>query len=818
MRPVLLILAWGLAVSASTAQPSGSSPARYTDISSGASGVPLSGNVSAVAVGPNGEMYAAGEFSVVADSTRVDAVVQWDGTQWKQLEGVLAGGPSVEVSTLAVAPDGTLYAGGRFTQIGESVVQNVARWNGREWRPLGRGIGPGDPYSRVDALTVTPAGALYAGGDFETAGDASAQNVARWTGTRWEPLGAGVNREVLALALATDGTLYVGGALTFAGNAPASRVARWDGTTWKPLAGPSGTGPDGDVNALAVGTDGSVSVGGRFATAGGVPASRVARWNGTVWSALGAGLPAETNALTVGPGGRLVAGWGDSRNERDGCCLSEWTGSAWQPFGGGANRAVYALVTASDGSVVAGGAFSAAGDTASRSVARWNGTAWRAYGSGFDGIVNALMTGPDGLLYAAGSFRTAGSTKANGIARLTGQGWEAIGSGVGQPEYSSVFTLTFGPDGRLYIGGSFSTAGGVPSRDIASWDGVRWSALGRGLTDTQFVTGVFTLAFGPDGFLYAGGGFFSADDSPAGRIARWDGKRWGALGTAPLGGGVAGSHVSSIVFGHDGSLYAAGSFYSAGGIPANDVARWDGVRWNALGSGIEGTGSAYVSDMDLGDDGALYVTGNFTRAGGQPARNAARWDGTTWSAMGTGLEFSTEDIYVAGGGLIYTGGRITPSGYGRGRIDTWNGTSWQTLAGGPDERVSAVLVDPEGRLVIGGMFLNAGRTRSPFITRLDAGTVASEAPAEAGRTALSLSLAPNPARATATATVSHPAGRATVEVFDTLGRRVVVAFDGMATEAAHAVPLDLGGLAPGVYVVRLTASGGVHAQTLVVGF
>ena len=77
---------------------------------------------------------------------------------------------------------------------------------------------------------------------------------------------------------------------------------------------------------------------------------------------------------------------------------------------------------------------------------------------------------------------------------------ERPGSGIN----SSVCALTFGPDGTLYVGGHFTTAGGVPANRIAKWDRSTssWSALGNG---TNGFVGALTLD--GDGNLYIGGDF-----------------------------------------------------------------------------------------------------------------------------------------------------------------------------------------------------------------------------------------------------------------------------------------------------------------------
>ena len=77
----------------------------------------------------------------------------------------------------------------------------------------------------------------------------------------------------------------------------ASRVARWNGSSWSAL----GTGANDTVVALTVFDDGGGSAlyaGGYFTTAGGVAANRIAKWDGSTWTPLGSGLDASAAALT----------------------------------------------------------------------------------------------------------------------------------------------------------------------------------------------------------------------------------------------------------------------------------------------------------------------------------------------------------------------------------------------------------------------------------------------------------------------------------------------------------------------------------------
>ena len=168
---------------------------------------------------------------------------------------------------------------------------------------------------------------------------------------------------------------------------------------------------------------------------------------------------------------------------------------------------------------------------------------------GWIDYVEALAVGPDGSLYAGGVFTTAGGVAANYTARWDGTQWNSLGSGMDD----LVYALAVGPDGLLYAGGWFTTAGEVAANDIARWDGAQWHPLESGMN-----VAVDALAIGPDGLLYAGGWFTTAGEVAANRIARWDGAQWHPVSVFS-GNGMDGL-VCALALDPDGSLYAGGSF------------------------------------------------------------------------------------------------------------------------------------------------------------------------------------------------------------------------------------------------------------------
>ena len=134
----------------------------------------------------------------------------------------------------------------------------------------------------------------------------------------------------------------------------------------------------------------------------------------------------------------------------------------------------------------------------------------------------------------------------------------------------------------------------------------------------------------------------------------------------PTFGGHPGTNapIRALAVFDDGSgpaLYAGGGFSSAGGVPANRIARWDGSRWSALESGV----NLPVQAMTVFDDGsgpALYVGGQFQLAGGAPANRIARWDGASWSALDSGMNLAVFALTVfddGGGPALYAGGDFT---------------------------------------------------------------------------------------------------------------------------------------------------------------
>ena len=330
------------------------------------------------------------------------------------------------------------------------------------------------------------------------------------------------------------------------------------------------------------------------------------------------------------------------------------------------------------------------------SVAVFNRHKWTPLADGlntdFNGPVHAI-TVRGSVVYAAGDFTEAGSTPASHIAKWDGKRWLPVGEGLNGKVWALIAT-----ESGLYAAGEFTQAGGVQANRIAKWAGNRWHSLGSGLADCKdsaCIPAVYALAAnGKD--LYAAGRFRKAGGSDANSIARWDGKQWHALSSGVFTG-VYDGVVRSIAT--DGSnVYAGGTFQMAGDVRANNVAVWNGHRWNALGAGITGGLERVLAFAVFGPN--VYVGGEFSHAGDIQASNIAQWTGNRWLSVGLVANAAVESIAVHQN-EVHVGGSIftLPNGELAKGLVKYTGGRWSAVG---DGLASGTLMAPVTSVVLSG--------------------------------------------------------------------------------------------------------------------
>jgi len=221
--------------------------------------------------------------------------------------------------------------------------------------------------------------------------------------------------------------------------------------------------------------------------------------------------------------------------------------------------------------------------------------------------------------------------------------------------------------------------------------------------------------------IYFGGSFSIIGNTFANNIVKWDGSTWHALGSG-VGCNVSPkADVCALACDNSGNIYAGGRFDIAGGISANHVAKWNGSSWSPLGSGTAGPVTALVCD----NSGNLYTNGWFDTTGSAYNDYIAKWNGSTWSRLCNGLnDYSyVYALAIDNSGNLYAGGVFDSIGGMTARnIAKWNGNIWAALGSGLDSSVFALSFDNSGNLYAAGFFDSAGGVVAKSIAKWNGST------------------------------------------------------------------------------------------------
>lgn len=284
------------------------------------------------AIGKQGELYACGQFVRANNSnTAIDPkiyanyVAYWDGTQWQKL----GSGANGRVLAIDVAPNGDLYAAGEFTNIGGVACNRVAKWNGSAWSALGTGVN-----ATANAVRVAPNGFVYVGGTFSQAGGFTARKCAYYENGTWHSMGffLGLDDSVDCIAINTDGSqVFLGGDFINEYNNPANvlnRVALYDPLYNQFSA--MGSGFDAPVVRLRVNSVGRLYACGNFTASGADPMLYIAYWNGSAWYNIGVGADNNVLDMDVSDDGTIIAvGQFTRMGSADAFYAAYWNGSTW---------------------------------------------------------------------------------------------------------------------------------------------------------------------------------------------------------------------------------------------------------------------------------------------------------------------------------------------------------------------------------------------------------------------------------------------------------------------------------------------------------
>lgn len=637
-----------------------------------------------------------------------------------------------------------LVAGGLFTLAGTASCRGLARCDLATgvWTSLSS-----SPFDAVTALAVLPTGQLVVAGWLQAT---AAEAVATYDGVSWQLLNSAGLAGILALHVRPNGDLLVAGTFGTSPSALPPGLARWNGANWVAL-GPGWTQTPATIRRVAEAPNGDLIVAGVFFDAASLPQDYVARWNGVSLTPL-SGLTWHVAHMAVLATGEVVAySWNDG--------MRRWTGSSWTAVTLPTSQPIAAMTRLANGELAIGVYNNSFGST-SVDILTWSPTTavWTPHTAG---ITSSFMSEPEvhltepvpGVLVAHGQFAAIGGRDARNVAAFRANQWRALGDGIGAPVFA---VLELGDDDVL-VAGAFTHVGNLACNRVARRSAGVWSALGSGISGPPYNhTAVLSLLRLANGDILAGGQFLDAGGNPCQSLARWNGTSWSPFANVSSFSGVEGvvTAMSSLP---NGDVVIVGSFSAVNGVPAHNVARWNGSTWAAVGPWVNAQLRALAvlpsGEFLVGGDNGLLLrwTGSAWVVPSAPISSAAHvrsilplpngdllvggsdivpmWQGLARlsgsSTIGLGMVGGTVySMAMLPNGDVAVAGDCAAGPVGTHGVARLSGATWSSLAGGIDvhagpwDAVPQTVAMGTSTLYVGGSMFSAGGVASSMLAEL----------------------------------------------------------------------------------------------------
>lgn len=445
--------------------------------------------------------------------------------------------------------------------------------------------------------------------------------------------GAGANGIIMTSCVQSDGKILVGGEFTSYNNYTRNQIARLENDGSLDVNFNPATDTGNSIHSLAIQTDGKVLASGYFPVHG-VTKRNIARLNtdGSLDVGFNPGSGADWpvfSTLVQADGKILISGWFLRYNgvARKNIARINPDGSLDSSFdpGTGANSLINSTALQSDGKIIIGGWFTRYDGTERSYIARVNvdGSLDTSFdpGPGASYWIHSIIVQSDDKIIIGGNFWSYYGVQRNGIARLNVDGSLDTSFDPGTGTNGVVYFIAMQPDGKILLGGEFSSFNGTPRLRIARVNV-------DGTLDTGFDPGsganssLYCAAVQSDGKLIIGGAFTSYDGTPCGRIARLNVD--GSLDTSFDVGTGANYLIQTIVVESSGKILIGGSFADFNGIGNNNIARLDSD--GSMDSDfLLGTGANYgIRTITIQADGRIIIGGGFTGYDGTGRNRIAR--------------------------------------------------------------------------------------------------------------------------------------------------------------------------------------------------
>ncbi len=551
----------------------------------------------------------------------------------------------------------------------------------------------------VEVITMQQDGKILVGGYF---GSYDSPGIQRFfpDGTLDTTFNVGGNLWVTTIALQEDGKIIIGGPFNYYNLIEVNNIARLNTDGSLDTSFNIGTGfqigtsgnPGAGTSKIEVLQNGKILICGSFDNYNGIPVKGITQLNpdGSIDNSFNSQFNnyfrLDLTSFLKQPNGKIIISgdfqeiqWGSfiTRTVRlnpDGTIDTSFSVPPIE-YENNEGRAynIMSQNSQSDGKIVISGAFTSFNGVGRNSIARLNddGSLDLSFSTGMGtGAKNSITTSclqSDGKIIIGGNFGWYNGVVRKKLARLNPDGSVDLGFSSGVGADYSVLAVAVQSDGKILVGGSFSSYSGVSRNGL-----VRLNPDGS--TDMDFNPAiptygtVYTILLQPNGKIFVGGSFGSTNNC----------MRLNSDGTVDSTFNLINNsnyRVFASVFQPDGKIIIGGNFISFNNIARNHLAR-------------------------LNSDGSLDINFN--------PENSSNFFVTSVALQ------SDERILVGGATYANTGflSRLNSDG---------SEDSSFNIGFGPNNIVNAILTQPNGKIIIAGVFTRFDTSESAYIARLNSG-------------------------------------------------------------------------------------------------
>lgn len=798
-----------------------------TDVGFG-NGDGANSDVATTSIQSDGKIIIGGVFTYYngSSSNRI-ARINADGTIDSSFNS--GTGANGFVLTTSIQNDGKIIIGGDFTSYNGNLINRIIRLNTDGTIDSTFNVGTGVNNS-VYTISIQSDGKIIIGGNFTSYNGTSKSHIARLNtdGTLDNSfnIGSGANSAVRAISIQNDGHLIIGGDFTSCNGTTRNRIAKLNADGTLDVSFDPGTGASNTVNTISTQSDGKAIIGGIFTSYNGISTNRIARLNtdGTVDSSFNLGTGADSIVLTSaiqGDGKIIIGGWFTSYNGLTTKYVTrlntDGTFDGTLNSGTGANSYVKTISIQSDGKLILGGSFTTYNGVRRKYITRLNvdgniDLSLNA-GTGANDEILTTQIQNDGKIIIGGQFSSYNSTLINAIARLNFDGTLDGSFNSGTGANSGVLTTSIQSDGQILIGGYFTSYNEIARGGIARLNS-------DGTLDATFNPGsgannsVITSSIQSDGKIIIGGNFTNYNGTAINRIARLNTN--GGLDSSFNPGIGASSYVRTSCIQSDGKIIIGGEFLFYNGIARNRIARLnvDGTLDLTFNSGSGANNIVYTTSIQ--SDGKIIIGGQFTTYNGIATNRIARLnaDGTLDATfnVGTGVSSFVYSTSIQSDGKIIIGGQfLNYNGTARKCIARLNddGTLDSTFNPGTgaknDNNVTSIWatsIQSDGQIIIGGAFTSYDGTGRNRVARINSDLLASSVFG-----INDFLIYPNPVKDFLNIQNKINQSIDKIEVTDLMGKKVIDQNGGDV--------INVQNLQQGIYVIQILSEGNIYRNKFI---